>query len=195
VSPRGCERTTAHPREETLTIAPQDPTSIDPRKQVERWFLELRSPLFRFLRTLRCRPSVAEEITQETFLRLHRALRDGLQMNDVQAWLFRVARNLYIDSQRGDQRYGAVRHDQKTWQDLAGADSTPDPEQQVLQRERIRLIADRVARLPPLQRECIRLKAQGLRYQEIAAALGIPMTAAVDCVRQAVKRLGRRFGE
>jgi len=48
-------------------------------------------------------------------------------------------------------------------------------------------------RLPELQRVCMQLKAQGLRYHEIAVALDISMTAAVDCVRSAVKRLGRRF--
>jgi DNA-directed RNA polymerase specialized sigma24 family protein len=49
-------------------------------------------------------------------------------------------------------------------------------------------------RLPDLQRECMQLKAQGLRYHEIASVLGIPMSTAVDAVRQAVKSLGRRFG-
>jgi DNA-directed RNA polymerase specialized sigma24 family protein len=47
-------------------------------------------------------------------------------------------------------------------------------------------------RLPKLQRECVYLKSRGLRYHEIAATLDISMTVAVDCVRQAVKRLKTR---
>jgi RNA polymerase sigma-70 factor (ECF subfamily) len=116
-------------------------------------------------------------------------------MSDVRAWVFRVARNLFIDSRREEHRYRATNHDDGNGPDLARKDSAPGPEQQLLQRERVRLIADSVARLPRLQRECVRLKVQGLRYHEIAAVLGIPMTAAVDCVRQAVKRLARRFSD
>ena len=172
--------------QEPFTIATKDPRSIQLRQQVEQWFLELRDPVFSYLRTLECPRQLAEEITQETFLRLHRALRDGLQLKDVRAWVYRVARNLCIDSRREKQRYWTTEPDDST-------DSTPDPEQRVLRRERIRLINEEVMRLPELQRECVHLRAQGLRYHEIAVALGIPMTAAVDCVRQAVKILGKRF--
>jgi RNA polymerase sigma-70 factor (ECF subfamily) len=177
------------------TIAPPDPRSIQLRREVERWFLELRDPIFRYLRTLGCRRSPAEEITQETFLRLHRALQDGLQVKDVRAWVFRVARNLCIDNRREHQRHRTAARDEGDPLDAAHSDSSPDPEQQVLQSERMRLIQEYVLRLPELQRECMYLKAQGLRYHEIAVALDIPMTAAVDCVRQAVKRLSRRFSD
>jgi DNA-binding CsgD family transcriptional regulator len=47
-------------------------------------------------------------------------------------------------------------------------------------------------RLLILERECMRLKAEGLRYNEIADALGITMTAAVESVRRAIRKLGRR---
>jgi RNA polymerase sigma-70 factor (ECF subfamily) len=181
------------PREETFVIAPLDPRSIHHRRQIERWFLKLREPVFRYLRTLGCRHSLAEEITQEAFLRLHRALRDGLEVNDVRAWVFRVARNLCIDSRREHQRHWATDRDEFGRLDIAHSRLTPDPEQQVLRRERIRLIEKEVMRLPELQRECMHLKAQGLRYHEIAVTLGISVTAAVDHVRRAVKRLGRRF--
>jgi RNA polymerase sigma-70 factor (ECF subfamily) len=182
------------PGEETPTIAPLDPRSIHLRLEVERWFLEIRDPVFRYLRTMGCPHQLAEEIAQEAFLRLHRALRHGLEVKDVRAWVFRVARNLCIDSRREKQRHWTTNQDGSERPDPAEqSDSAPDPEQLVLRRERIRLIEEEVLRLPELQRECIYLKAQGLRYHEIAAALGIPMTAAVDCVRQAVKRLGQRF--
>jgi len=197
VSPWSCIYEDRGPcaREEPVHIAPPDPSSIHLRRKVERSFLELRDPVFRYLRTLGCRHSLAEEITQEAFLRLHRALRDGLRVNDVRAWVFRVARNLWIDSQREQQRYWTTGQEESELLDLARSDSAPDPEQQVLQHEKIRLIEEEVRRLPQLQRECMHLKAQGLRYHEIAVALDISMTAAVDCVRRAVKRLGKRFSD
>jgi RNA polymerase sigma-70 factor, ECF subfamily len=108
----------------------------------------------------------------------------------VRAWLFRVARNQWIDSRRERQRY---------WTDLPAdaitsgkyRDWRPDPEQELLHGEQTRRISQEVLLLPELQRECLRLRAQGLRYYEIAAVLGIAMTAAVDHVRHALARLRR----
>jgi RNA polymerase sigma factor (sigma-70 family) len=155
----------------------------------------LREPVFRYLRTIGCQVPLAEEITQEVFFRLHRALRDGLQLKDVRAWVFRVARNLFIDSRREHQRFRSGRQEEGEELDLSHTDSSPDPEQQVLERERIRIIQREVTRLPRLLRESMYLRAQGLQYHEIAIALDISITTAVDRVRRAIKKLGRRFGE
>jgi RNA polymerase sigma-70 factor (ECF subfamily) len=151
----------------------------------------LRDPVFRYLRTMGCRHSVAEEITQEAFLRLHSALRFGLQVHEGRAWVFRVARNLWIDIRREQHRYWSTGRSDGDLLELLHVDSAPDPEQQALRRERTRLIQEELSRLPKLQRECMKLKAQGLLYREIAETLGISMTAAVDGVRRAVKRLGK----
>jgi RNA polymerase sigma-70 factor (ECF subfamily) len=155
----------------------------------------LHDPLFIYLRTLGCPHSLAEEIIQEAFFRLHRSLLEGLQVNDVRGWLFRVVRNLWIDSRREHQRFWTTGRDDGDRPERAHIDSTPDPEQQVLHGERTRLIKQEILRLPELQRACLRLKSQGLRYHEIAVALDISMTAAVDCVRRAVKRLRIRLNE
>jgi RNA polymerase sigma factor (sigma-70 family) len=180
-------------REAPVSTAPPDSNYLN--REVERWFLELRDSIFRYLRTLGCRPSLAEEITQEVFLRLHCGLQDGIEVNDVRAWLFRVARNLWIDSRREHQRYWTATRDDGKRPDLALTDSAPDPEQQALLSQRIRLFDEEVLRLPDLQRACMQLKSQGLHFHEIALALDMPMSAAVDCVRRAVKRLRERLND
>ena len=155
----------------------------------------MRDPVFRYLRNQGCRPSLAEDITQESFLRLHRALRDGLRVHDVRAWVFRVARNLCIDDRREYRRYWKAGQEEGDPLDLAHDSSSPDPERQAIERQMARLLEEHVLRLPELQRECLRLKAQGLRYHEIAAALGISMATAVDSVRRAVKQVRRRLSD
>jgi len=176
-------------------VLPPNSGSIRLRKEIERWFLELRDPVFRYLLTLGCPSPLAEEIAQEAFLRLHSRLRERVKVKDVRAWVFRVARNLWIDHERERQRYWSTRPGDGSGPDATQSDTRPNPEQQILQQERIRLIEQEVQRLPRLQRECMQLKARGLRYHEIAVALDISMTAAVDCVRQAVKRIRRRFSD
>jgi len=149
----------------------------------------LRGPVLGYLYALGCPHSQAEEIVQESFLRLHRGWREGLQVADVRAWIYRVARNLWIDARREQQRYSAPTEPERS--DRSYDDPAPGPEQQLLHLERIRRIEKVVSRLPKMERECIRLKAQGLRYHEIASILEISMTAAVDSVRRAVRRLER----
>jgi RNA polymerase sigma-70 factor (ECF subfamily) len=143
------------------------------------------------LRTLGCEHWQAEEILQEAFLRLLAARQEDLAVQDVRAWVFRVARNQWIDSRRELQRY---------WTDLPAGTSTadgkyrdrrPDPEQQLIRDEQVRRIFQEVSALPDLQRECIRLRAKGLRYREIAAVLGISLSAAVDHVRRSMAKLRR----
>ncbi len=146
--------------------------------------------MLRYLRAQGCPHSLAEEIAQEAFLRLHRGLGEGLRVTDVRAWLFRVARNLWIDSRREHQRYHESQ-DRKDGPLRPHRDCAPDPERQVLDRERLRLIEEAISRLPKMQRECMRLKFEGMRYHEIAVALSISMTAAVDHVRRGVRRLER----
>ena len=121
---------------------------------------------------------------------MHRALCDGVQVNDARAWLFRVARNLWIDSRRDHQRF--LVSDQK---ERLHTSPAFDPEQQALYRERVQFVAAEAGRLPQLERQCLRLKAHGLRYREIAFVLGIPMRAAVECVRRGVKTIRRRLAE
>ncbi|HTP32145.1 MAG TPA: RNA polymerase sigma factor [Candidatus Acidoferrales bacterium] len=178
---------------ETVTIARREPSPDYLRKEVEQWFHELRQPLFRYLRILGCEHWQAEEISQEAFLRLLAARQDGLLIQDVRAWMFRVARNQWIDSRREHQRYWADQPADAGRSGRKHRDWRPDPEQELMRGEQNRRVSKEMSRLPELQRECVRLKAQGLRYREIASALGIPMTAAVDHVRRALARLRKTF--
>ena len=169
-----------------IDIATSDPNSRLPREEIERWFHELREPLLGYLRMVGCRPSLAEEIAQEVFLRLYTVLEAGSEIADVRAWAFRVARNLWVDSRRLDERHRQIGERQYPA-------AAPDPEREAIERQQRRLIEAEVSRLPRLQRECVNLKARGLRYREIAAALNISTTAAVDHVRRAVKKLAKVF--
>jgi RNA polymerase sigma-70 factor (ECF subfamily) len=154
-------------------------------KVVEDWYVELRGPLAHYLGTLGCAPSLAEELTQEAFFRLLRAREEQLEVRDPRAWLFRVARNLWIDHRREALRFSSIG-------DLPFPDGTPNPEQQLLHSQRLRRMADHFAKLPKVERECLELKTYGLSYRQIATIQGISVNHAMDCVRRGMARLRRR---
>jgi RNA polymerase sigma-70 factor, ECF subfamily len=60
-----------------------------------------------------------------------------------------------------------------------------------LQDERLDRLHMAVLNLTALQRECLHLRAEGLRYREIAELMGISMSTVADAVRRATVKLAR----
>jgi RNA polymerase sigma-70 factor (ECF subfamily) len=74
--------------------------------------------------------------------------------------------------------------------DAASSDATP--EQVALERERFRRMDKAVRALAAQERECLMLRAEGLRYREIGEVLGIPTSTVADLVERAIKKLAEK---
>lgn len=125
----------------------------------------------------------AEDLLQETFLRIHRGL-DGLADGErLQSWVFQIARNLVIDERR-------ARSAEVATEDLAEpvADE-PDGDDNLNAVVRGWLPA-MIARLPETYREAVRLfELEGLSQQAIADRLGLSLSGAKSRVRRGRERL------
>ncbi len=72
-------------------------TKASPRlERFERYVERFRGPIFTYVNRLVRDEGTAEDIAQETFVRLYREL-DNIRDNTASAWLYRVARNLVTD--------------------------------------------------------------------------------------------------
>lgn len=162
-------------------------------ERVQTLFQQMRVPVFRYLLRKTRNPGTAEDLTQETFLRLCRHLRDDRPLDNAKAWLLTVANNLAIDEVRRDRNETDL--DESAWREIEELRSgtQPDTEEVVLQRERLDLLHAAVLRLTQLQRDCLHLRAEGLRYGEIAALMNLSISTVVDAVRRATVRLAREF--
>ena len=156
-------------------------------------FEQLRTPVFRYLLRKTRDPRAAEDLTQETFLRLCRHLQEEHPLENPKAWLFTVANNLAVDKNRDENNLKDL--DESTWRAIEESRSglQADPEKLMLQNERLDRLHLAVLNLTPLQRECLHMRAEGLRYREIAELMGISMSTVADAVRRAVVNLGREF--
>src|SRR5262245_2322502 len=163
------------------------------RDRVEGLFRELHLSVFRYVLCKTRNPGNAEDITQESFLRLFCQLRDGRPVENPKAWLFTVAHNLAVDSMRGESQFKTL--DETGWEQLEA--SRPfiqnDHEKTVLERERRELLREAVMNLTPLQRECLHLRSEGLRLREIADLLRISISTVADATRRACVKLAREF--
>src|SRR5580704_4574028 len=154
-------------------------------------FEQLRVPVFRFLLRKTRDIGRAEELTQEAFLRLCRHLQEGRTLENPKAWLFTVANNLAIDSKRSDSNLSDL--DEHTWKEIeeSRAGTQVDPEKLLLQDERLDRLHVAVLNLTALQRDCLHLRAEGLRYREIADLMKISISTVADAVRRAAVKLAR----
>src|SRR5262249_53818107 len=108
-------------------------------------------------------------------------------------WLFTVANNLAIDASRDDHHVKDL--DETAWEKVDRGTSGPeaDPEKQMQQRERLDRLQTAVLNLTPLQSECLHLRAEGLRYREIAELMNLSQSTVLDAVRRATLKLAREF--
>jgi RNA polymerase sigma-70 factor (ECF subfamily) len=109
---------------------------------------------------------VADDLVQESFLRLVKELNAGRPPENVSAWLFRVCSNLAMSRGRRlnvAQRFLRVAR--------SGSD-TPPADIEILRREENAVLLDALATLPSDARAALLMAAQGFSGREIAEALG-----------------------
>jgi RNA polymerase sigma-70 factor (ECF subfamily) len=168
-----------------------DPMTLSER--VLALFEQLHVPVFRYVLRKTRDSGRAEDITQETFLRLFRHLREDRLLDNPKAWIFTVANNLAVDASRSESHIKDL--DETIWKEIEESRSglQADPEKLLLQRERLDRLHIGVLNLTPLQRECLHLRAEGLRYREIASLLELSPSTVMDAVRRATLKLAREF--
>lgn len=153
--------------------------------QVARLYEEAREDVYRYLLTLGLFPPQAQEAAQEVFLRLYVTLRKGERIENPRAWIFRVAHNLGLKTRARQDAHPPFDPDLEAR--LAGNEA--DPEESLLDRERMRRFHRAMEALSPQQKRCLLLRMEGLRYPEIGAALGISASTAGEFMRRAIARL------
>ena len=151
--------------------------------EVGQLFHEWRKPLIRFLVCSGLTTDEALDIVQDTFLRLHQHLLSGGGRDNLRAWAFRVAHNAAVNRRKSKTH---LQLDMA----LEAACPKDDPERLFFKKERFRRLHAAMKELMPLERECVLLRSEGLRYREIAEVLEIGTSTAADHLDRALRKLG-----
>jgi len=159
------------------------------RNQVARLYDEIRPSLMAYLSGLGLSVDEAEDVIQECFLRLVRHLANKRDEENLRGWLFRVAHNLTMDLFRNGKRYRAESVAEDDSAAFEVADTSLSPEEVVIKREELRRVRAAMGRLTEQQRYAVLLRAEGLRYREISAVLGMPTQRIGELVQRALARL------
>ena len=167
------------------------PSEIE--REVMELFEQFRDPIFRYALSFGISVHDAEEVTQEVFLSLFRHLQLRRSRRNLRGWLFRVGHNLALKQLYANQRAHARTNSDRTIVEEQ-FDPSPDPEEQLSSAQRRHRLLAVVHALPEADQGCLRLRAEGLRYREIATVLGISLGAVSISLTRSLARLIRADG-
>jgi RNA polymerase sigma-70 factor (ECF subfamily) len=138
---------------------------------------------------------LAEELTQETFVRAYRSLRTLREETKLSTWLFGIAKNVARESLRARQR--ANQHvDLDDKQVLNLSDRGPVPVKQLLNKELNEVIQSSLALLDEDKRLVFTLKVfQQCSYEEIAEITGFSIPKLKTDLHRARTEMRRRVGQ
>jgi RNA polymerase sigma-70 factor (ECF subfamily) len=160
-------------------------------REVVDLFDQLRNRLLRYLFSFGLPAPDCEEILQETFLALFQHLQRGKSRESLRAWLFRVAHNLALKKRMRSRRDFSSLTESITTAKETVADPAPSPEDQLSHSQNQQRMMAVVEALPDLDRRCLFLRAEGLRYREIAGVLDMSLGAVSLSLGKSMARVAR----
>jgi RNA polymerase sigma factor (sigma-70 family) len=144
--------------------------------------------LYRYLMRLSGDPALADDVAQESFVRLHRR---GTMPTDPAAWLVTVANNIVRDEYRSAKRRRRLLS-QWLARDEA-PDRSPSSESDLLAQERRAAVRQALDRLPERDRRLLLLRHEGFSYREIAEALGVATSSVGTLLARATAAMSQAY--
>jgi RNA polymerase sigma-70 factor (ECF subfamily) len=148
-------------------------------------FARYGQPIFGYVYRSVDDPALAEELTQEVFLKAFLHLRHTAAQTAFKAWIYRIATTTCIDAQRAAARRPVPAREEEALA-LVADGAAGDPEQRLVQGEQRRAVRRTLDALPAQYRQALILRQlQGLSYAEIGEALGISVEAVTSLIHRA----------
>lgn len=154
---------------------------------IESAFGRYHPVLFRYLHRLTGDSDLAQDLAQESFVRLVDHRQD---VENVKSWLFAVATNLLRDRSRTRSRRRELLDVERPG---PGAPERPD---ESLERSRRRAaVRAALGRLGDRDREMLLMRQEGFRYAEIAEAAGVATSSVGTLLARALERFEEAYAE
>jgi RNA polymerase sigma-70 factor, ECF subfamily len=161
-----------------------------------------RRPIINFMYRMAHNSAAAEDLAQEVFLRVYRSRGSYEASAKFTTWLYRIATNLGMNYSR-DTRHERPENvtnldepDEETGQSPDLADKTPTVEEEIMRRERLNAIRQKVEALPERQKMAVLMhKYQQMDYRQIADVLKLSESATKSLLFRAYETLRTQLKE
>lgn len=159
------------------------------KNELEILYRQYAKPLYYFLLKMSGSKELAEDLTQETFVRATISLSE-YNREDVRAWLFKVARNVYIDEWRKRQRRKRIPFAELFTKGNEILSPYGLPEEEALKMEEREDLHAFLKFLPEQYRITLYLREfESFSYKEIAEALDLTESQVKVTIHRARKKI------
>jgi RNA polymerase sigma factor (sigma-70 family) len=146
--------------------------------------------LYRYLLLTGSAPHEAQDIIQQSFIRLIQTLQDGDPVDQPKSWLIRVVHNIRVDRYRKEKREIGFESPQVVQAVDRLFAHEPDPETRLLTLERHRRARALFRSLSPQQSQYLLLRVEGLKLREIAEMFGVSVQTVSESCAKAMLKFG-----
>ena len=161
-----------------------------------------RRPMVNFMYRMAHNAAGAEDLAQEVFLRVYRSRETYEASAKFTTWLYRIATNLAVNHardtrhERAENQVSLDEPDEESGRTLDLPDRSPSAEENLVQRERLAAIRQRVQALPERQRIAVLMhKYQQMDYRQIAEVLKLSESATKSLLFRAYETLREQLKE
>jgi len=157
--------------------------------------LPLKNELLRLAQRITLNRFDAEDIVQETMLKVWSRREQWAEIESMEAFCLTICHNLALDRMKCMNRQTSTSLDQDQ-HDCVDRSYNSDPEEQTVQRDRLRMVRQLMDKLPEKQRICIQLRdVEGKAYKEIASVMGITEQQVKVNIFRARQTIKKKFIE
>ena len=155
--------------------------------------LPLKDELFRLALRITLNRADAEDVVQETMLRVWSRREQWGELESMEAFCLTVCRNMALDRLKRADRQQPTLEEGGSY-DRADRSYAANPEEQTVQRDRVALVRRLMDQLPEKQRTCMQLRdVEGKPYKEIAQVMGITEQQVKVNIFRARQTLKQKF--
>lgn len=153
--------------------------------------LPLKNELFRLALRITQNRFEAEDVVQETMLKVWKGRSEWDKIDNIEAFCLTVCRNLSLDKMRHmDNLVQNIEQESEP----ADQSYSANPEEQAVQHDRLQLVRQLISQLPEKQRTCMQLRdVEGKSYRDIANIIGISEEQVKVNIFRARQTIRERF--
>lgn len=187
--------------DETLVLRIQQ--GIEPEANFRRLFERYYPGSLQFFRNKGFQEQDAFDLTQDAFLRVYKNIEPFRRDAKFRTWFLTILSNVWRNELRrlhtGKREAPQVSLDETTEEGQRILEipdgSITEPLVRLQEEERMKDVKKAVESLPPQMRRCVLLRAQGLKYREIAEVLQVSIETVKSQLHQAKQRLRELLGD